>query len=100
MHITPLLSEAAFVRAAKWQTDRLDFDFYNLLFKQVNVQQILNGNLIADELAIQKAQFKLFRDKNYPDKKQNLVGHYPQQSFLKVPVNVALKKVIIQQGYH
>ena len=98
MHITPQLGEAAFVKAAKWQTDRLDFDFYNLLFKQVNVQDILNGNLIANELSIQKAQFKVFRDKNYPDKKVKLVGRYPHQSFLKAPVNVALKKVIIQQG--
>lgn len=99
MHITPLLGEAAFVRNAKWQTDRLDFDFYDLLFKQVNVQEILNGNLIANELTINKAQFKVFRDKNYPQKKINLVGHFPQQSFLKMPVNVALRKVIIQQGY-
>ena len=98
MHIAPLLAEAAFVRAAKWQTDRLDFDFYNLLFKQVNVQEILNGNLIANELSIKNAQFKVFRDKNYPDKKESLVGRYPQQSFLKIPVNVALNKVIIQEG--
>ncbi|AEW02071.1 hypothetical protein A4D02_08635 [Niastella koreensis] len=98
MHITPLLGEAAFVHNAKWQTDRLDFDFYNLLFKKVNVQEILNGNLIADELSINKAEFKLFRDKNYPMKKESLVGRYPQQSFLKIPVNVAIKKVIIQQG--
>lgn len=99
MHITPLLGEAAFVHNAKWQTDRLDFDFYNLLFKMVNVQEILNGNLIADELSINKAAFKVFRDKNYPVKKKSLVGRYPQQSFLKIPVNVAIKKVVIQQGY-
>jgi hypothetical protein len=99
MHITPLLGEAAFVRAAKWQTDRLDFDFNNLLFKQVNVQEILNGNLIADELYIKTAKFRVFRDKAYPEKKTNLVGRYPQQNFLKIPVAVALKKVIIQQGF-
>jgi len=99
MHITPLLGEAAFVHNTKWQTDRLDFDFYNLLFKKVNVQEILNGNLIADELSINKAEFKVFRDKNYPIKKESLVGRYPQQSFLKIPVNVAIKKVVIQQGY-
>jgi hypothetical protein len=99
MHITPLLGEAAFVHNAKWQTDRLDFDFYNLLFKQVNVQEILNGNLIANELTIKNAQFKVFRDKNYPMKKESLVGRYPQQSFLNIPINVAIKKVIIQQGY-
>jgi hypothetical protein len=99
MHITPLLGEAAFVHNAKWQTDRLDFDFYNLVFKQVNVQEILNGNLIANELTIKTAQFKVFRDKNYPQKKISLIGRYPQQSFLKIPVNVALKKVVIEQGY-
>jgi hypothetical protein len=99
MHITPLLGEAAFVRAAKWQTDRLDFDFYDLLFKQVNVQQLLNGNLIANELIIKKAEFKVFRDKNYPMKKVSLVGRYPQQSFLNIPVNVAFKKVVIEKGY-
>jgi len=99
LHITPLLGEAAHMRAAKWQTDRLDFDLYNLLFKQVNVQEILNGNLIADELSIKNARFKVFRDKSYPLQKESKVGHYPQQLFLKIPVDVALKKVIIQSGY-
>lgn len=99
LHITPLLGEAAFVKAAKWQTDRLDFDLYNLLFKQVNVQEILNGNLIANELVIKNAQFKIFRDKSYPNKQDNKVGHYPHQELLKIPVQVALKKVIVQSGH-
>jgi hypothetical protein len=99
LHITPLRGEAAHMRAAKWQTDRLDFDMYNLLLKQVNVQEILNGNLIADELTINKARFKIFRDKSYPLQKESKVGHYPQQQFLKMPVDVALKKVTIQHGY-
>jgi len=98
LHIIPLLGEAAHMRAVKWQTDRLDFDLYNLLFKQVNVQEILNGNLIAEELSIKNAQFKIFRDKSYPMKNENKVGHYPQQLLLKVPIDVALKKVIIQDG--
>jgi hypothetical protein len=99
LHITPLLGEAAFMKAAKWQTDRLDFDLYNLLFKQVNVQEILNGNLIANELIIKNAQFKIFRDKSYPPSKENKVGHYPHQELLKVPIDVALKKVIVQSGH-
>ena len=32
-------------------------------------------------------------------KKESLLGRYPQQSFIKIPVNVAIKKVVIQQGY-
>lgn len=99
LHIVPVLGEAAHMRAAKWQTDRLDFDFYNLLFKQVNVQEVLNGNLIAGELSIKKAQFKIFRDKSFPQKKENKVGHYPHQELLNLPIDVVLKKIIIQDGY-
>ena len=98
LHIIPLLGEAAHMRAAKWQTDRLDFDLYNLLFKQVNVQEILNGNLIAEELSIKNAQLKIFRDKSYPMKKENKVGHYPQQQLLKLPIDVALKKITVEDG--
>jgi hypothetical protein len=98
LHITPLLAEAAFMKAAKWQTDRLDFDLYNLLFKQVDVQEILNGNLIANELIIKNAQFKIFRDKSYPMKKESKIGHYPHQELLKIPIDVALKKIVVQSG--
>ena len=96
--IVPLLNEAAYMRAAKWQTDRLDFDFYNIRFKQVNVQELLNGNMIAGELSIGRAAIKVFRDKSYPPKKENKVGHYPHQKFLKIPVDVAIKKVVVHQG--
>lgn len=99
LHITPLLGEAAFMKAAKWQTDRLDFDLYNLRLKHVNVQEILNGNLIANELNIKNAQLKIFRDKSYPFKKVSKVGHYPHQELLKIPIDVALKKVIVQSGH-
>jgi hypothetical protein len=99
LHITPLLGEAAYMRAAKWQTDRLDFDLYNLQFKRVNLHELLNGNLIADELTIKKARFKIFRDKTKPQKKESKVGHYPHQELLKIPIDVALKKIIIQDGY-
>jgi hypothetical protein len=98
LHITPQLGEAAFMKAAKWQTDRLDFDLYNLLFKQVNVQEILNGNLIANELIIKNAQFKIFRDKSYPEKKESKIGHYPHQELLRIPADVALKKIVVQSG--
>jgi hypothetical protein len=99
LHIVPLLGEAAFMRAYKWQTDRLDFDLYNLLFKQVNVQEILNGNLISNELIIKKGSFKIFRDKSYRQQKESKIGHYPHQELLKIPIDVALKKVTVQDGY-
>lgn len=98
LHINPLLSEAEHMRAAKWQTDRFDFDLYNLLFTQVNVQELLNGNLIAAELSIKNGRFKIFRDKSYPQKKVNKVGQYPHQQLLKIPADIAIKKVVVQDG--
>jgi hypothetical protein len=99
MNITPLMNEAAFARAAKWQTDRLDFTFSNLQFKEVQVPELLNGNLIANELSISHARFKVFRDKSYPEKKTSRVGTYPFQLFAKLPVQAFLKKVIIQHAF-
>ncbi|HEY8894330.1 MAG TPA: hypothetical protein VIM79_05930 [Niastella sp.] len=98
LSINPLFGEAAFMKAAKWQTDRLDFDLFDLSFKQVNVQEILNGNLIANELIVKNAQFKIFRDKSYPAKKESKIGHYPHQELLKIPIDVALKKIVVQSG--
>lgn len=95
----PLLGEAAYMKAAKYQTDRIDFDFTGLAFNDMNIQEVLNGNLIADELAIQRATFKIFRDKSYPKKNISRVGHFPHQELLKLPVNIAFKKVIIHSGF-
>ncbi|WP_207512073.1 hypothetical protein [Longitalea luteola] len=97
--ITPLLGEAAFLRAAKWQTDRFDVDLHNLLFKNIDVRELLNGNLIADELSVSKTSFKIARDRSYPLRTVSKVGHYPQQELLKIPIDLALKKVIVQDGY-
>jgi len=99
LNITPLLNEAAFVRASKWQTDRLDFSLSNLHFKQVQIQELLNGNLIANELSISHARFKVFRDKTYPLKKVSRVGTYPFQLFAKLPVEVFLKRVVIEHAF-
>jgi len=98
LNIIPLLGEAAFMRAAKWQTDRFDFNFSNLRFSAVNVQELLNGNLIADELTIGNARLKVFRDRSYPVKQVSKIGEYPQQVFLKIPMDVAIKKVTISGG--
>lgn len=98
MSIVPLMNESAYMRAVKWQTDRLDFDFYDVQFKQVNVQELLNGNLIAGELSVGRASCKVFRDKSYPKKNISKVGHYPHQQLLKIPVEVAIKRAVFHRG--
>jgi hypothetical protein len=98
--MAPTLNEAAFVKAAKWQTDRLNIDFTGLRFTGMNVQSLLDGNLIANELVIQDALFKIFRDKSYPRKSvPGKAPNYPQQLFTQIPVQVGLKKMVVNHGY-
>jgi hypothetical protein len=99
--IEPMLNEAAFMRASKWQTDRLNFDFTGIRFTGMNIQALLDGDLVANQLIIKDALFKIFRDKSYPYKPGGATkaANYPHQKFAGIPVDVALRKVVIQHGF-
>jgi hypothetical protein len=98
--ISPTLGEAAFVKAAKWQTDRLNIDLTGLDFNGINVQSLLDGNLVSKELVIKGAAFRIFRDKSYPRKTgPDKAPTYPQQLFTQIPVHVSIKKMVVNQAY-
>lgn len=99
IYIVPLLSEVAFMRAAKWQTDRFNFDFNGVMFTNTDIGQLLEGNLIADSLRIEKSMFKIYRDLSYPRKNDSKVGNYPHQLLSNAPMDVALKNVVIRNAY-
>lgn len=98
--ISPTLGEAAFVKAAKWQTDRLNIDLTGLQFNGINVQSLLDGNMVSKELVIKNAEFRIFRDKSYPRKPgPDKAPTYPQQLFTSIPVKVSIKKMVINNSY-
>jgi hypothetical protein len=97
--IVPLLSEKEFMRVSKWQTDRFNFDFTDVGFNNVNVQELLQGNLIADSLVIGKGLIKIYRDLSYERKNESKVGNYPHQLLLRAPMDVSLKTVRINNAY-
>lgn len=95
----PLLNEAAFARASRWQTDRFDVAFQQLQFNNVSVREVLDGNLVAEELLIDKGSLKIYRDKSKPLKKESKVGNYPHQQLMKLPFDLALQKVRVGNSY-
>jgi hypothetical protein len=97
--MAPRLNEAAFVRSLTYQQDRYDLDFTNLQFKQVNVQALLSGALVAEELDMRDASFKIFRDKSLPRDGKSRVGRYPQQALLKIPFDLSIRKLTIRHGF-
>jgi hypothetical protein len=96
--VVPLMGETAFMREAKYQTDRFNFDFTGLKFSKVNVQELLQGNMIADSLVISEGMFKIFRDLSYPREEKSKKGNYPHQLLMRAPMDVALKTVVIRSG--
>jgi hypothetical protein len=99
MFVIPLLSEPAFMRNSKLQTDRLDFELSDIRFRNINVQELLNANILADTLNIERSSFKIFRDLSYPRDKLDRTLKFPQQQLTNSPISIALKTVVLQHAY-
>lgn len=97
--VIPRLSEEAFMRNAGKQIDRFDVDFTGARFNNIDVDHVLDGNIVADNLTIDRGVLKIFRDKSYPRRNVNKVGQFPHQLLMKMPVDVSIKQLNINSGY-
>jgi hypothetical protein len=97
--VIPLLTEAAFVKSAPFQIDRLDFDIHELQFKNIDFFQLADEVIKADTLVIGSGSFKLYRDRNDPADNKNRVGTYPHQALQKLPMEVEIKKAIVKSSF-
>lgn len=97
--VDPIHSEAEFARIRGEQADRFDIKFSGAQFTNIDVEQVLNGNLVADELIVKEGIIKIYRDKNYPRKNVNKIGRFPHQLLMRAGSDIAVRKVDIQGGY-
>jgi hypothetical protein len=97
--VRPLLGETAFMRTDGRETDRYDVDVSGASFGNIDVEQALDGNIVADNLEIRKGVIKIYRDKNYPPRNVSKVGRYPHQQLMRLPVDVSIQKLDIRNGY-
>lgn len=97
--INPRYGEEGFAKVAGNMRDRFDVALKNARFSQVDVNEVLNGNLVAESLTIRGSSMKIYRDKNVPRKDVNKVGGYPHQVLMRLPVDVSIKKVTVNSGY-
>lgn len=96
--IVPLYGEDGFMRQVGRQADRFDVDFSGARFTNIDVDQALDGNIVADKVVIREGQLKIYRDKNLPRHIVNKVGKFPHQLLMKMPVSVSIKKLDINSG--
>ncbi|MDB5193541.1 MAG: hypothetical protein JWQ96_3104, partial [Segetibacter sp.] len=88
--IKPALSEAAFARQAKIQTDRFEGSLKNIICSDINLERMMKGEFIINTVSTSNNYINVYRDISYPHDSSLKVGKYPHQilSNLKVPVKI------------
>ena len=97
--VDPLLAEQAFVKSLPAQDDRFDFSLNGITLQNVNFQQLLNEMLLAENILVNSASFKIYRDLSIPRDKKNRVGRYPHQLLEKIPLTMQVGKLVINTGF-
>ena len=99
VQIEPQLSEEKFAAFSRLQKDRFNFSFKNIVLKNINLNRLMLTDVVADSLVIKESSCKIFRDLSYPRDKLSRVGQFPQQLLMKLPVIVAVKKLIVRDAF-
>lgn len=97
--IIPVLNEEAFVKALPTQDDRFDFSVSNIQLQNINLPQLLEQNIVADNMLLPTASLKIYRDLAIPRDKKNRVGTYPHQLIQTIPVTFRVKKIVLTNGF-
>jgi hypothetical protein len=97
--VEPQLSEAAFAASYKYSRDRYDFIIENLDMRHINRFALFSQRLMADSLILGNSSFKVFRDISNPHDSVDRTTKYPQQSLMKLPLQVNIHTVIFNRSF-
>jgi hypothetical protein len=92
--INPQLSEDAFAKAMRFQSDRLDIDFNDISIQNVNMQQLMNEVMMADNMKVKSGSIKAYRDLSIPRDTKNRSGTYPHQQVSLIPIEFVIPKAM------
>jgi hypothetical protein len=94
VNINPQLSEDAFVKAMRFQSDRFNINFNDISIKNVSARQLMNEILLGDKLEVKSGSIKVYRDLGIPRDHKNRSGTYPHQQLSLVPLSFVIPKAI------
>lgn len=97
--IMPQLTEAALVKSMTTQQDIYTINFKNIDVTGINNKLlILNKRIEADNVSLQP-EIKIFNDRTVKPNLLSKVGNYPHQFLQKINFEIAIKKIIVKNGY-
>jgi|GEM_PF-1293312 len=98
LSVKPVLGEQAFANAMPVQTDRCEFFFRNMRITKVDIPSLLNERLLADELLVGNAGFRIYRDLNRPPGAPS-AKEFPQDAINHTPFRFKLRRIVVSNGY-
>ncbi len=95
----PALNEEAFVKALPAQGDRFDLSVSNIEMKNIDLQQLFEENIVADNILLPLPNLKIYRDLAIPRDNKNRVGAYPHQLMQTIPIRFRVEKIVVANGF-
>lgn len=98
--VIPTLNEDAFVKAVPIHEDRFDFSADNIQAQNINIQQLVKENFLADSVLIGEADCKIYSDLAIPsDKRKGIPVSYPYQLIETIQMPFRVGKIILSKGF-
>lgn len=97
--IVPFAGESQFSNAYKYQKDRFDIDIEGIFLKNIDMNSILDKELIASELQVNKVSARIYRDLHKPLEKKSKVGNYPSQLLMSIDHRVHVEKATVNSAF-
>ncbi|HMH22539.1 MAG TPA: hypothetical protein VK563_12225 [Puia sp.] len=99
VRLIPQLPEAEFARSFPVQKDRYDFAMEGISLRNIDRGGIWRKRIEADSLIIGKSSFKVYRDLSQPRDTISIVGNYPHQLLMRLPIPVHIRKLIFLHSF-
>jgi len=98
LSLTPLMTEAAFMKLQKVQKDQYNFQFKNISLSGINVRRLVNEQaIIADKVVLQPI-LRIYNDRTLPFDTTSKIGLYPQQQLAALDIPVSIKRLELWNG--
>jgi hypothetical protein len=98
-HMHPTMDEDPFVHSLPAQDDRFDFTINNISLRDADLASLFNEDVIAEQMQIGSASFKIYRDLTIPRDNKNRVGWYPQQVMQTIGTNFNIRRLDIVNAF-
>ena len=96
--VTPTVSEEAFAKSLKFQSDLYNLDFKNIELAGIDIRMLITQKRLEAETAVLQPTLKVYMDRTVPPSPVSKVGNYPHQQLQRIKFPFRIKKLTIKNG--